>query len=531
MRGIFRGVVAAGGLVALIALAQPAAAQEHGGILRLSMPDSPGNISLHEAATPIIQMPMMGVFNNLIMFDQHKPQVSLDTIIPDLATDWSWNGDGTALNFKLRHGVKWHDGKPFTPADVKCTMDLLLDRTSDKLRINPRKAVFDNLDSVMSAGDDEVTFRLKRPEPAFPMLLAGGFGAIYPCHVSATQMRQHPIGTGPFKFVEFKPNASIKVTRNTDYWKQDRPYLDGIEYTIIRDRSTAALAFEAAKVDMTFPYSLTVAQYKEMRLQQPQALCTLSPVGVNRHLLINRDKPPFNKPELRRAMALTIDRQAFIDIVAQGEGNIGGVLQPPPAGLWGMPPEQLARLPGYDQDMNKRRDEARAIMRDLGHGPDNPLKIKVSTRDFPIYRDPAEILIDHLKKVYIDGELDLVDTAQYFPRIQRKEYTVALNLQSSGPDPDTMLKLVYGCGSNSNWDAYCNPEVDKLIEQQSREADSAKRKQLVWMIERKLAEDDVRPIIFYPTAGTCEQPYIKGLTMMVNDIYSGWRMEDVWLDK
>src|SRR5580765_814632 len=119
MRGNFRGVVAAGGLVALIALAQPAAAQNHGGILRLSMPDSPGNISLHEGATPVIQMPMMGVFNNLIMFDQHKPQVSLDTIVPDLATEWSWNGDGTALTFKLRHGVKWHDGKPFTAADVK----------------------------------------------------------------------------------------------------------------------------------------------------------------------------------------------------------------------------------------------------------------------------------------------------------------------------------------------------------------------------------------------------------------------------
>ena len=96
-----------------------------------------------------------------------------------------------------------------------------------------------------------VTFRLKRPQPAFPMLVAGGFSVIYPCHVSAAQMRQHPIGTGPFKFVEFKPNESIKVTRNPDYWKSGRPYLDGIEYTIIADPSTAKLAFESGKFNVT----------------------------------------------------------------------------------------------------------------------------------------------------------------------------------------------------------------------------------------------------------------------------------------
>ena len=107
---------------------------------------------------------------------------------------------------------------------------------------------------VTTNGDYEVTFKLKRPQPAFPMLLAGGFSAIYPCHITAAQMRQHPIGTGPFKFVEFKPNQGIKVTRNPDYWKKDRPYLDGIEYTIINDPSTADLSFVSGKFDMTFPF-------------------------------------------------------------------------------------------------------------------------------------------------------------------------------------------------------------------------------------------------------------------------------------
>ena len=248
-------------------------------------------------------------------------------------------------------------------------------------------------------------------------------------------------------------------------------------------------------------------------------------------MLINRAQPPFDNPDLRRGMALTIDRKAYVDTLGQGEGEIGGILQPPPAGLWGMPPDEIAKLPGYSLDVHKNREEARALMRKLGYGPDNRLNIKVTTRNWSLYRDPAVLLIDQLKQIYIDGELDLVDTPQYFPKIQRKEYTVALNVQSAGPDPDSIVQLFYGCGSNFNWDNYCNPEMDKMIEAQSREGDTAKRKQILWTIERKLASDDVRPIIFYYRSGTCERPYVKGLTITVNGVFNSWRMEDVWLDK
>jgi peptide/nickel transport system substrate-binding protein len=141
------------------------------------------------------------------------------------------------------------------------------------------------------------------------------------------------------------------------------------------------------------------------------------------------------------------------------------------------------------------------------------------------------LLIDQLKEVYIDGELDAVDTTGYFPKIRRKDFTVALNLQTSGPDPDPILDLFYGCGSSLNWDGYCNPEMDKMIEAQSREGDEARRKQLLWEIERKLAEDVARPIIFYTRGGTYWQPYVKGVTLMVNSIFNANRREDWWLDK
>jgi Bacterial extracellular solute-binding proteins, family 5 Middle/Phosphotransferase enzyme family len=113
-----------------------------------------------------------------------------------------------------REGVTWHDGRPFTAKDVQCTFDMLTGKSSEKLRVNPRKAWYANLDNLTTNGDYEVTFHLKRPQPAFLAVLVSGFSPVYPCHVPPRDMRSHPIGTGPFKFVEFKPNEYIKVTRN-----------------------------------------------------------------------------------------------------------------------------------------------------------------------------------------------------------------------------------------------------------------------------------------------------------------------------
>ena len=138
--------------------------------------------------------------------------------------------------------------------------------------------------ATTAAAASVAVFHLKQPQTAFIELLASGYSPVYPCHVPPQQMRQHPIGTGPFKFVEFKPNELIKVARNPDYWRPDQPYLDGIEWTIIPNRSTALLAFIAGKLDMTFPYEVTVPLLKEIKSQAPDAICELRSRGVARAL-------------------------------------------------------------------------------------------------------------------------------------------------------------------------------------------------------------------------------------------------------
>jgi peptide/nickel transport system substrate-binding protein len=345
-------------------------------------------------------------------------------------------------------------------------------------------------------------------------------------------MRQHPIGTGPFKFVEFKPNQSIKLERNPDYWKPERPYLDGIEYTIIPNRSTAILAFAAGQFDLTFPYEVTAPLIKDVKQQAPQAICNLVSANSATNLLVNRDAPPFDNADLRRALALALDRKSFVDILAQGQGDIGGAMEPPPAGVWGMPADVLATVPGYDPDVAKNRAAAREIMTKLGYGPDKHLAIKVAARNIPTYRDPAVILIDQLKEIWIDAELDTVETANWFPKLARKDYQIGVNNTGSGvDDPDQQFFENYSCGSERNYTGYCNKELEALFVEQSTTADPEKRKKLVWDIDKKLQEDGARPIVYHTRLGTCLQPQVKGLTVMVNSQYNGWRMEDVWLDR
>ena len=417
-----RAIVAAALLLSCLGDGNSALAQKPGGTLKIYHRDSPASMSILEEATLSTVMPMMGLFNNLVLYDQHLPQNSLQAIVPELATGWSWSEDGKELSFTLRQDVKWHDGRPFTANDVKCTWDLLTGKSSEKLRINPRKAWYQNVEAVATNGDFAVTFQLKRPQPALLAMLASGMAPVYPCHVAPRDMRAHPIGTGPFKFVEFKPNETIRITRNPDYWKKDRPYLDGIEWTIVPNRSTAILGFAAGKFDMTWPYDIGIPLLKDLKAQAPQAICEVAPLNANRTLIINREVPPFDNPEIRRAMALSLDRKAFIDIMDEGQGDIGGVMLPAPAGVWGLPPQMLTDLPGYGPDVEKRRTEARGIMEKFGFGPDHPLAVKVSARNIPISRDPAIILIDQLKTIHINGELDPVDTAVWFPKLLRKDY-------------------------------------------------------------------------------------------------------------
>ena len=309
--------------LALVA-ASPAAAQKKGGTLRLYHNDNPPSTSLLEESTIASVMPFAAVFNNLVVFDPAKPHESLETVIPDLAESWSWDPTNTKLTFKLRQGVKWHDGQPFTAKDVQCTWRMLIGKgeTQDFQR-NPRKVWYTKLQDVSVNGDYEATFELSEPQPSLPVLLASAFSAVYPCHVPQQVMRTKPVGTGPFKFVEFKRGDSIRLVRNPDYFKKDRPYLDEIAVRTIDNRATRMLAFATGDYDITFPSDVSVPLLKDIKARAPNAICEMTTTGTQINLMVNRVNPPFDNPDIRKAMSLALDRKAYNTHPDGGNGAAG----------------------------------------------------------------------------------------------------------------------------------------------------------------------------------------------------------------
>jgi peptide/nickel transport system substrate-binding protein len=517
----------------LLLAATPAAAQKKGGTLRLYHNDNPPSTSLLEESTIASVTPFMAVFNNLVMFDPAKVHESLDTVIPDLAESWAWDSTNTKLTFKLRQGVTWHDGKPFTSKDVQCTWRMLIGKgdTTDFHR-NPRKVWYSKLQDVSTNGDFEATFELSEPQPSLPVLLASAFSPVYPCHVPQSVMRTKPVGTGPFKFVEFKRGTSIKLVRNPEYWKKDRPYLDEITFRMIDSRSTRMLAFATGEYDITFPADISVSLMQDVKARAPNAVCEMITTGTQSNLMVNRVNPPFDNPDIRKAMSLAIDRKPFSSILMEGFALTGGAMLPKPAGEWGMPPEMIVSLTGYGPDTARNIAEAQAIMQKLGYSEAKPLTIKIQTRNLPTYRDAAVIVTDQLKKIYISGELDILETPQWYARMAKKDYTIGLNVTGvSVDDPDGNIVENYSCKSERNYTQYCNPEVDRLLASQSRELDKEKRKKIVWDIERLLVDDAARPIITHGVAANCWQPYVRNYTPHDNSQYNSLRFEEVWLDK
>lgn len=515
-----------------LAPALPALAQKAGGTLRVTNQAGPSSLSVHEEASITAVQSTMAMFNNLVMFDPFAPRNSVESIIPDLAESWSWDATGTRLTFKLLPDVTWHDGKPFTAKDVQCTWHRLMEKEQGYFRRNPRRIWYDNLKDVVTAGDHEVTFVLGRPQPSLLPMLASGFSPVFPCHVSAKNMRTNPVGTGPFKFQSYKANEMVRLQRNPAYWKKGRPYLDAIEQRIVPNRATRVLGLMAAEFDLTPGGDMTVPVLKDLTVKAPHIRCTVAATNTTINVLVNNTKPPFNDVKLRRALTLGLDRQAFIDIMTHGAGKLGGAMMAAPEGSWGMTDEVLAKLPGYAGTLAGRQAEARRIMGELGYGPEKRLRLKVSTRDFTSYKEPAVILVDQLSRIFFDPELETVDSGVWFGRAGRGDFAVALNITGVGvDDPDVTLAENFACRSDNNFTKYCNPEVDRLLAAQSAERDTAKRLRLVWDIERVLAEEVARPIIYHGRSGQCWQPYVKGFLRPENGIYNHWRLEQVWLDK
>ncbi|HXH82920.1 MAG TPA: ABC transporter substrate-binding protein [Candidatus Tectomicrobia bacterium] len=526
-------VLLAAVLVLLIVVA-PGTAQtpKHGGVLVTSPFTAPPSLSPHEESTISTVQAASPCFNNLLYFDPAKKQESADTLIPELAEKWEWQDGYRTLRFSLRRDVKWHDGKPFTAQDVKYTFDMVRGAPDAKARpkVNPRKLWYENIEAIEAPDAATVVFRLKRPQPSLLLMLASGYSPVYPAHVPLAEFRSRCIGTGPFKLKEHKPGEYLEYVRNPDYFIKGRPYLDGIKLVIIRDRSTQIAALQSGQLDVGGSgWNKTNAE--NAKRGAPQLHVVEADSNVNDNVLVNFKRAPFTDVRVRRAINLALDRKAYLIGPRQGAAVFGGALLPRPAGVWGLPEAEVAKLPGMG-DPVQQKAESRKLLAEAGFGPGNPLRFKVSTRAAAIYVDTASWMVDQLQQVGIEATLEQIETGVWHPKMTRLEYEVALNLTGCGiDDPDAQLFENYRCGSQRNFSGYCSEEIDRLMVEQSQTIDRAKRMAIVHEIDRKLQADGARPILGWGKQYAVYWPHVKGWAVHENSIYNVSRRQDVWLDR
>jgi len=517
-------------LVAVAAL--PAEAQKRGGILQSLITEDPPGFSIHESATVSTVWPMSPCYNNLVYYDPAKSQETADSIIGDLAEKWSWQDNHRNLVFFLRKNVKWHDGQPFTSRDVKYTYDVVREAADApaKLRLSPRKDWYANIEAIETADPHTVVFRMKRPQPSLLLMLASGYSPVYPAHVPLADLRQKCVGTGPFKLKEYVRGQTIELVRNPDYFVPNRPYLDGIRYTIIGERGTRMAALQTGRLDAFVPLDMTKVQAEQLKKAVPSLVVQETGQNGSDNIVLNHKKAPFDNVKVRRAVNHALNRAASISSVRHGGAVPGAALMPPPFGSWGLPEKELRALAGYG-DPARDRAQARKLLAEAGYGPGKPLKLEMVTRTLPVYVDLASYVVDQLKQVGIEVNVKQLDTAQWFPTLARKDFVIAANLTAPGADdPDVMFYENFKCGTGRNYSDYCDEQADRMFDQQSSELDRAKRLKLVHEIQKKLEADVARPMLGWRKEYFVHWPHVKGLTAH-NSLYNWARKQDVWLDK
>lgn len=500
-----------------------------GGTLKVHHREDPPSLSILEEATNSTQFPVMNLYNNLVMFDPTKAPESLDTIVPELARKWTVAPDGKSITFELEKGVKWHDGTPFTSKDVKYTIETAktsIDalRPDVKMRANSRASWWINVEAIETPDDLTAVFKLKRPQPSLMGMFAASYSPMYPSHVPVSDIRTKVQGTGPFKLVEWRKGETLIFTRNTDYWRPGRPYLEGVQYIIIGQQATAVAAIKTHQLQLSFPGEISKGNAADLKQAIP-GLVVEEMVGTSRdNIPMNLTKAPWSDIRVRMAVAEALDRDAYV-AVRTGEAVVGTNLSP--SSPWAPPKEQLAQFPGYGPNMEERRAKARRLLAEAGFP--NGFSTEVITRSIRVFTDLAPYTLDQLEKIGIKPTLKIMEQPIYVDAIYKGNFEIASNSSALGfDDPDVLFYENFKCNELRNYAHWCDPETERLGEQQSATLDPVQRKQLLQQMDRRLLEQAAWPVLGWRTQTQVWWPEVRGVKLM-SSVQNAVRFDHVWL--
>jgi peptide/nickel transport system substrate-binding protein len=501
---------------------------QYGGVLRTHSPDWPPSYDVQVNFSSNHVYYLAKFYNNLLW------NPGEDEIVCDVCTEWRVEDGGKTLVFRLRRDVRFHDGKGMTARDVAYSHYKMMGMVDGV--ISPRSGLLkEYVEKIETPDDYTVVFRLYRPAPAVPQLLIIGFSGIFPEGTTREHLVKGPQGSGPFILKEAIPGSVMRMVRNPNYFKQGKPYLDGIDIFQIRDTNTVLASFFTGRLDFVRlvggePSPAQEPRWEAMKqrgqIQDVVYNTGCTPQGIN----MNAKRPPLNDLRVRQAINLAIDRKAYIEVVHFGRARPGGLFTAGAFTQW-REEDFWDKVPGYGTGANKEkeREMARRLLAEAGYP--GGVEIPIWFRNTTEYMRQGEFLAGELAKVGIRAKVEVLDASQINERGPRLDYWLwAYYFCRTTTDPDELWGSYFITGGNRNWFGYSNPEVDRLFLEQSQELDVARR----ILLNRKIEEIIRRDL---PIADLAEHQarhgwwsHVRGYRFAAT-FYAGQsvRQEDVWL--
>jgi peptide/nickel transport system substrate-binding protein len=468
-----------------VVAAKPGETPRRGGELTFVVSAEPPSFDGHKETTFAMLHPTAPHYSLLVKFDQAS---NFEKVTGDLAESWTASPDGQILTFKLRDGVKFHNGAEFSSKDVKASYERIVQPPEGIL--SARKATYAAVESIDAPDPRTVIFKLKQPSASMLALLASPWNYIY----SAADLEKDPKfpekninGTGPFTFVEYQPGSHWVGKRNETYFQKDKPYLDGFRALFIRETAAQVAAVRGERAQLEFRGFTPQARDDISKALGDKITVQESPWISNLYAAININKKPFDDLRVRRALNLAIDRWegaralAPISIAAYA----GGLMRP--GSQFSMTDDQLAKIEGYGRDGNAAKAQARELLKEAGV-PDG-FSFTFRNRDIPSPYEPVGLfLIDQWRKIGLNVTQQVLETTSYYNDMRAGNFEVGIDFIADYLDePDVQLPR-WISSSPLNYAKYKDEVLDDLFLKQTRETDPEKRKQLVWQFEQRVAE-------------------------------------------
>ena len=455
-------------------------------------------------------------YNQLVRFDPDM------TPVPELAESWQISPDGLTWTFKLRQGVKFHDGQEFTSADVKFTFDRLLEKSA------AGKSDFNAVDKIEPAGKHAVKFVTKEPFAALVAALGGFWGFI----VSEAGVKKYgdlnkaALGTGPFILDDWKVEQQMVFKKNPNYWKKGLPYVDEVVVRTIPDEANIVAALRAGQIHHAF-----IEDNKNWNLLKDEKALTgyrSSRLGYDYlNISANRVNHPPDKPwplkdvRVRQAISWAVDRTAILKVAAAGFGRLTAPATAPMK-QWQIPEEQWMRY--YKPDV----DKAKKLLADAGYPNGFSAKLCVIPT-FPTMVNGAPVVAANLKRIGVNVEIDNVEYAVWIKRWLAHDFDMTMNTTPGYGDPDTAFFRALHATKGQNWNSSSPSDLDGLLEEGRRTFDPKRRKEIYDKVQIMILETAPHLWLFSADHIDFSQSYVKGWVQHPTTNLYGF--ERVWLDK